>query len=92
MKRDSQEQPVDVGRRRQGSPAAGRALRAVLAGMGTVAAATGSAVALRGSRAIPGGTAPGPSTDSVQRFYAVWCAAQGQVMWRLSRHPCPPWN
>lgn len=91
MNRDSQEHPATGGRRR-GSSAAEWALRAVLAGMGTVAAATGSAVAIRGSRAIPGGTAPGPSTDSVLRFYAVWWAAQGPVMWRLARQPRPPWG
>ena len=28
-----------------------------------------------------------PSNDSVVRFYAVWWAAQGPVMWRLARDP-----
>lgn len=54
---------------------------------GAVATGTGTAVALRGTASIPGGAPTVPSNDSVLRFYAVWWAAQGPVMWRLARDP-----
>lgn len=66
------------------------ALRSVLLGMGVVATATGVSVAVRGAAAIPGGTPGAASNDSVMRFYAVWWAAQGPALWRLSRRPTLP--
>jgi hypothetical protein len=60
-------------------------LRGVLLGMSVVAATTGVSVAARGAGAIPGGAPGAPSNDSVMRFYAVWWAAQGPSLWRLSR-------
>ena len=66
---------------------AARVVRAVLAVAGAVATGTGAAVALRGTAAVPGGAATAASNDSVLRFYAVWWAAQGPVMWRLARDP-----
>jgi hypothetical protein len=66
---------------------ADRAIRVALVSMGSVAAGTGVAVALRGTAAIPGGARTVPSNDSVLRFYAVWWAAQGPALWRLARDP-----
>lgn len=66
---------------------AARALRAALVSSGAVATATGAAVALRGTAAIPGGAPTAASNDSVLRFYAVWWAAQGPAMWRLAHDP-----
>jgi len=65
-------------------------LRGVLLGMGVVATATGVSVAARGAAAIPGGARGAASNDSVMRFYAVWWAAQGPSLWRLSRRPTLP--
>jgi hypothetical protein len=64
-----------------------RALRTVLLGTGCIAAATGGAVALRGSRAIPGGAPVNASVDSVLRFYAVMWATQASVTIPLARRP-----
>ncbi len=64
-----------------------RAVRAALVLSGAMATGTGTAVALRGTASIPGGAATVASNDSVLRFYAVWWAAQGPVMWRLARDP-----
>ena len=61
-----------------------RVLRGVLVGLGALAAGTGTAVAVRGTDAIPGGAATVPSNDSVLRFYAVWWAAQGPLLWKLA--------
>lgn len=63
------------------------ALRATLIAAGAMATATGAAVALRGTAAIPGGALTAASNDSVLRFYAVWWAAQGPAAWRLARDP-----
>jgi hypothetical protein len=60
-------------------------IRAVLVGLGAVATGTGTAVALRGTAAIPGAAPTTASTDSVLRFYAVWWAAQGPAAWSLAR-------
>lgn len=62
-------------------------LRGVLASLGVVATGTGAAVALRGTAAIPDGAPTVASNDSVLRFYAVWWAAQGPLLWRLARDP-----
>lgn len=64
-----------------------RAIRAALVLPGAVATGTGAAVALRGTASIPGGAPTVASNDSVLRFYAVWWAAQGPVMWRLAHDP-----
>ena len=64
-----------------------RAIRAALVLSGAVATGTGAAVALRGTASIPGGAPTVASNDSVLRFYAVWWAAQGPVMWRLAGDP-----
>ena len=64
-----------------------RAIRAALVLSGAVATGTGAAVALRGAASIPGGAPTVASNDSVLRFYAVWWAAQGPVMWRLAGDP-----
>jgi len=66
---------------------AARVVRVVLRAAGTVATGTGAAVALRGTASIPGVGPTVASNDSVLRFYAVWWAAQGPVMWRLARDP-----
>jgi hypothetical protein len=65
-------------------------LRSVLLGMGAVAITTGASVAARGAGAIPGGATGAASNDSVMRFYAVWWAAQGPALWRLSSSPGLP--
>jgi hypothetical protein len=62
------------------------ALQAVLIAVGAVAAGTGATVAVRGPQAIPGGAPTSASNDSVLRFYAVWWATQGPVLWRLARN------
>lgn len=62
-------------------------IRALLVAVGAVAAGTGTAVALRGPAAIPGGAPTVASNDSVLRFYAVWWAAQGPAALSLARHP-----
>jgi hypothetical protein len=64
-----------------------RLVRGVLLALGTVATGTGTAVALRGTAAVPGGGPTTASTDSVLRFYAVWWAAQGPAAWHLARDP-----
>ena len=66
---------------------AARVVRAALLVSGAVATSTGTAVALRGTASIPGGAPTVASNDSVLRFYGVWWAAQGPVMWRLARDP-----
>lgn len=63
------------------------AIRLVLVAVGTVAAATGTSVAWRGTAAIPGGAPTVASNDSVLRFYAVWWAAQGPAAFSLARDP-----
>lgn len=62
-----------------------RALQAILVATGCIATATGISVAVGGTRVIPGGAPTAASNDSVTRFYAVWWAAQGPVLWRLAR-------
>lgn len=57
-----------------------RLVRAVLAGTGIVATATGTLVAVRGADGIPGGAPTAPSNDSVMRFYAVWWASRGPAL------------
>lgn len=69
--------------------AARAAVRAVLAGSGAVALTTGTLVAARGGRAIPGGGEGGPSEESVLRFYAVWWATAGAVMVNEARRDSP---
>ena len=69
------------------SVSATQAIRAALVCSGVVATGTGAAVALYGTASIPGGAPTVASNDSVLRFYAVWWAAQGPVMWRLARDP-----
>lgn len=80
--------PSDVGSSPRPWPDA--LLRGVLLGMGVVATTTGASVAIRGAHAIPGGAPGATSNDSVMRFYAVWWAAQGPTLWRLSRSPDLP--
>lgn len=63
------------------------ALRTLLCGAGAVALGTGSAVAVRGSAAIPGGRPIDASTDSVLRFYGVWWAATGAGLLRAAAAP-----
>lgn len=82
--------PAPVGAAPSSRPLIDAALRGVLLGMGVVATATGVSVAVRGADAIPGGTPGAASNDSVMRFYAVWWAAQGPSLWRLSRQPTLP--
>lgn len=72
------------------TPPGPRFLRMVLAGSGIVATATGTLVAVRGAAGIPGGASAAASNDSVMRFYAIWWASQGPVLWRLSRDPVLP--
>ena len=62
-------------------------VRGLLVAVGAVAAGTGTAVALRGTAAIPGGASTVASNDSVLRFYAVWWAAQGPAALSLARDP-----
>jgi hypothetical protein len=69
------------------STSARRILRGVLASLGVVATGTGAAVAVRGTAAIPGGAPTVASNDSVLRFYAVWWAAQGPLLWQLASDP-----
>lgn len=67
--------------------AAARVIRAALLVAGVVGTGSGAAVALGGTASIPGGAPTVTSNDSVLRFYAVWWAAQGPVMWRLAGDP-----
>jgi hypothetical protein len=48
---------------------------------GVLAVGTGLSVAARGAKAIPGGGPVPPSVDNVLRFYAVWWAGSGMLMW-----------
>lgn len=74
-------------RRSTGVDTAAVTIRAVLFGLGAVAAGTGALVVLRGPASIPGGAPTAASNDSVLRFYAVWWVAQGPAVWRLARDP-----
>ncbi|MFD2093809.1 DUF4345 domain-containing protein [Blastococcus deserti] len=64
-----------------------RLIRGLLVAVGAVATGTGTAVALRGPAAVPGGAPTVASNDSVLRFYAVWWAAQGPAALSLARDP-----
>jgi hypothetical protein len=61
-----------------------RGLQTALVLMGAVATGTGTAVAVRGPAAIPGGAPTVASNDSVLRFYAVWWASQGPAFGRVA--------
>ena len=61
-------------------------LQAVLVGTGAIAVGTGTAVAIGGPGAIPGGGKVPASVDSVLRFYAVWWAACGVALLRAAPH------
>lgn len=61
-----------------------RLLQGVLVATGAVAAGTGLSVVARGAAVVPGGAPVAPSVDSVLRFYAVWWAALGPVLWHLA--------
>jgi hypothetical protein len=64
-----------------------RVLRAGLRLAGVLAAGTGLSVAARGTKAIPGGGPVPPSVDNVLRFYAVWWAGSGVLMWQAAGDP-----
>lgn len=61
-----------------------RLLQGVLVSVGVAATGTGLSVVAQGTAAVPGGGPVTPSVDSVLRFYAVWWAALGPVLWRLA--------
>lgn len=60
---------------------------AVFRASGAVAVVTGTLVVALGSRSIPGGGRVAASADSVLRFYAVWWAAAGVLLWRAPTRP-----
>lgn len=60
-----------------------RLLQAVLVVLGGVATGTGGAmIALGAEGFVPGAGPTSASVDSELRFYAVWWAALGPILWR----------